>query len=285
MWVTKASGRMEKFSMNKIKRTCMRAGVSREDADLIANQIRQRVRNGMSTHEIFEMTLSLLKKKVPAAGARYDLKGAIMRLGPAGFVFEDMIAQILKEHGYTAKVHSMIKGGSGVLHEVDVVAGKTVSVRAGIVSNIRYYCIECKYHNSPGIYTGLKDVLYTYARFLDLQDGFKKGFCQRFDNAWLITNTKFSPDVKDYAKAKDMRLLSWDYPAGESLPDLIEQKKLYPITMLRNLDSNTQGNLAKANIIFCKTLLVTKIEKLNQKTGISVKKLKELIIEAEKIVA
>ncbi|MBU3897010.1 MAG: restriction endonuclease [Nanoarchaeota archaeon] len=275
---------MEKYNPTKIKRTCIRAGASREDADQIVKQVSARVKNGTSTQEILYMTLALLKKKVPSVGLKYDLKGAIMRIGPAGFVFEEMIAQILQEHGYTAKVHSMIKGGSGVIHEIDVIAGKSVSSQSGIESNIKYYSIECKYHNSPGIYTGLKDVLYTYARFLDLQDGFKKGYGPRFDQPWLITNTKFSPDVKQYAVAKGMRLLSWDYPRGESLPELIEAKKLYPITMLKNLDSNTQGNLAKANIIFCKTLIETKVEKLNQKTGISIRKLNEFIEEARRII-
>jgi len=284
MWVTKASGKLEKFSSSKIKRTCIRSGVSKSDAEEIADQVSSRVKNGMSTQEILYMTLALLKKKIPLAGLRYDLKGAIMRLGPAGFIFEEMIAQILKEHGYTAKVHSMLKGGSGVIHEVDVIAGKPVSTRAELQSNIKYYCIECKYHNSPGIYTGLKDVLYTYARFLDLQDGFKKDYGPRFDQSWLITNTKFSPDVIQYAVAKGMRLLSWDYPRGESLPELIESKKLYPITMLKNLDSNSQGNLAKANIIFCKTLVETKVEKLSEKTGISARKLNEFIQEAKNLI-
>lgn len=31
------------------------------------------------------------------------------------------------------------------------------------------YMIECKFHNVP-IYTGLKEVMYTYARFLDVKD-------------------------------------------------------------------------------------------------------------------
>ncbi|MDD5416636.1 MAG: restriction endonuclease [Candidatus Aenigmarchaeota archaeon] len=283
MWIVKASGRMEKFNINKVKRTCIRAGVSRDDANKIANQVAARVRSGMSTRDILNITLSLLKKKAPQAGIKYDLKGALMRLGPAGFIFEELVSQILKEYGYTAKVHSLIKGGSGVIHEVDIVAGKPITSKSGIESGIKYYSIECKYHNAPGIYTGLKDVLYTYARFLDLQDGFKKGYTQKFDQPWLCTNTKFSSDVISYALSKNIRLLSWDYPAGESLSKMIEDKKLYPITMLRNLDTNTQGNLAKSNIIFCKTLVETKIEKLNQKTGISIRKLKELREQAAKI--
>jgi hypothetical protein len=285
MWITKASGKLEKFNVNKVRRTCMRAGAARELADKVAKQVQQRVRNGMSSSDILNMTLSMLRREMPDVAARYDLKGALLRLGPTGFIFEELIAQLLREHGYSAKVHSLIKGGSGVIHEVDVIAVKTIKKSTILNSSSKVYSIECKYHNSPGIFTGIKDVLYTYARFLDLQDGFKAGTCQKFDQPWLVTNTRFSRDVLQYAVAKNLRLMSWDYPAGESLRDMIDQKKLYPITVLRTLDVDTGIKFANANIVFVNTLLKTSIEKLNQKTGVPVKKLKELILEAQRVMA
>ncbi len=285
MWVVKASGKMEKFNVNKVRRTCVRAGASKDVAERISKQVQQRVRNGMSTQEILTMTLSLLRRETPQIAARYDLKGALLRIGPAGFIFEELIAQVLREHGYKTRVHNMIKGGSEVMHEIDVIAIKpTVVPKIVDVPSSKTYAIECKYHNSPGIYTGVKEVLYTFARFLDLQDGYKKGFCEKFDQSWLVTNTKFSRDTLKYGISKNIRMLSWDHPKGESLRDLIEQKKLYPITVLRNLDTNTQGKLAQSNIVLVNTLLNTKIEKLSLKTGISVKKLQELIKEAQNII-
>ena len=56
--------------------------------------------------------------------------------------------------------------GKCASHEIDVIADKGDSLR---------YMIECKYHNSQGIYTGLKEALYTHARFLDLNNGYKLG--------------------------------------------------------------------------------------------------------------
>ncbi len=285
MWITKASGKMEKFNINKVRRTCIRAGASRELADTIAKQVRQRVKSGMTTREILDITLSLLKREMPHVAKRYDLKGALLRLGPGGFNFETLIAHLLREYGYKTKVHSMVKGGSEVMHEIDVVAAKPIKVPEIIKEpNMKYFPIECKYHNSPGIFTGIKDVLYTYARFLDLQDGFKKGYCHKFNNSWLATNTKFSRDAINYAIAKNIKLLSWDHPKGESLRELMMQKSLYPVTVLRKLDTNTQGKLANADIILLNTLLKKDIKTLNKKTGISVRKLKELVAESEKII-
>ena len=64
----------------------------------------------------------------------------------------------------------------------------------------------------------------------------------------------------------------------------MDKKKLYPITSLRRLDTNTQGKLAHANIILVNTILKTDIRKLNKRTGISLRILNELKQEAEKII-
>jgi len=286
VWIVKASGKMEKFNVNKVKRTCRRAGASRELADKIAKHVQQRVKPGMTTREILNITLSLLRRDIPGVAARYDLKGALLRLGPGGFVFEHLVAQVLAAHGYKTKVRSMIKGGSGVIHEVDVVAVKPIkSPKIVKVPKMRTYQIECKYHSSPGVFTGIKDVLYTHARFIDIQKGFKKGYGQKFDQAWLCTNTKFSRDVIRYAIPSGIRLLSWDHPKGEGLRDLMDEKRLYPITVLRKLDRDSQEKLVGANIVLLNTLLKTNIEKLNLITGIPTKQLKELIKEAEQIIA
>ena len=94
VWIVKASGKMEKFNVNKVKRTCRRAGASRELADRIARQVQQRVKPGMTTKEILNITLSLLRREIPDVATRYDLKGALLRLGPGGFVLLTLIQQL-----------------------------------------------------------------------------------------------------------------------------------------------------------------------------------------------
>jgi Holliday junction resolvase len=272
MWVVKASGEYEKFNRNKIKRTCVRAGAPRELADKISKEVERRAKDGMTTKQILNITLRILRKELPTIAIRYDLKGAMLRLGPAGFPFESLVAEILREYDYKAKVRSLLNG-TCVGHEIDVIATK----------NKKSFLIECKYHNSPGIYTGIKEVLYTYARLLDLKEGFKKGKCQKLDEAWVVSNTRFSPDAIKYANCKKIRIIGWKHPAGDSLENMIEKKKLYPITMLRKMDRYSQSKFAKSGLLLSKDLIKYDINKLNKMTGVTKKKLTELIEEAKKL--
>jgi len=272
MYVVKASGETEKFDPKKIERTCLKAGASEELADKIVKEVEKRSYNGISTKEILHIALSMLRKKKPIIASRYDLKGAIFRLGPAGFTFEHLIGEIFKEYGYSTKVHSILRGGC-VSHEIDVIVTKGND----------NYMIECKYHNIPGIYTGLREVLYTYARFLDLQDGYKKGFCRKFNQPWLVCNTKFSEDAIQYSNCKDMRLIGWNYPENQGLEYLIEKNKLYPITMLRDLDAESLEKLANVNLVLVKDLVRISVKELSEVTKINKNKLKILSDEAREI--
>jgi Holliday junction resolvase len=272
MWIVKASGETEKFDSEKIKRTCMKAGASEELANKIAKEVENKSYDRISTKEILHITLSLLKKEKPMVAARYDLKGAIFRLGPAGFTFEHLVAEILKEYEYGTKVHTIIRGGC-VSHEIDIIATKENN----------NYMVECKYHNIPGLYTGLREALYTYARFLDLQDGFKSGLCRKFNQPWLVCNTKFSEDAVQYANCKDMRLIGWNYPANQGLEYMIEKNKLYPITMLRKLDGESLEKLANANLLLIKDLVRINIKEISEITKIPKNKLKILSDEAKDI--
>jgi len=272
MWVVKASGETEKFDPKKIKRTCLRAGVSEELANKIVKEVKKKSYNGISTKEILNITLKLLNKKKPHVAARYDLKGAMFRLGPAGFIFEHFIGEILKEYKYTTKVHNILKG-SCVSHEVDIIATK----------RNKNYMIECKYHNLPGIYTGLREVLYTYARFLDLLDGAKQKLCQRFEQAWLVCNTKFSEDAIQYSKCKGIKLVGWNYPEDNSLKTLIEKKKLYPITMIRSLDAGSLDKMSYSDFVLAIDLLRIPLKELKSITKIPIKKLRKFKEEAKEV--
>jgi len=272
MRVVKTTGEVEEFNPEKIIRTCLRAGASRELAEKIVNKVERRSYDGIQTRKILRMVIKLLKKELPHVAARYDLKGSIFRLGPAGFTFEQYVAEILREYGYKTKTNLIIRGAS-VKHEIDVVASK----------QNKNYMIECKYHNMPGIYTGLKVVLYTYARFLDLKDGWKRGLSQQFSQAWLVCNTKFSEDAIQYANRKRLRLIGWKCPSNHSLEVMIGEKKLYPITILRSLDKGSQNKLASVGLVLAIDLIRKDIREINRMTGIGMKKLNVLVEEAKKI--
>ncbi|NDB88862.1 MAG: hypothetical protein EB164_08130 [Thaumarchaeota archaeon] len=126
------------------------------------------------------------------------------------------------------------------------------------------WLVECKYHNFPGRYTGLKESLYTHARFLDLAD--------KFDNEMLVCNTKVSPEAVTYATCIGQKLLSWRFPPQMGLEKMIEEKKLYPITILSPSKKELEI-LAKNNLMIAKDLLDIDIYEFAQKTRIPIKRL------------
>ena len=90
MYVLKASGKKEEFNPNKLKGTLLRAGASNKTANDIVKEIEGKIKDGTKTREILDMALELLKDKSPEISARYDLKRAVMSLGPTGFPFEKL---------------------------------------------------------------------------------------------------------------------------------------------------------------------------------------------------
>jgi hypothetical protein len=272
IFVVKASGERQPFDVEKIRKTCERAGASKKLAAQVAAAVEKKAYDGMTTKEVLNLILKELEKEQPHVAARYDLKGAIMRLGPAGFLFEQLLAELLLEYGYKTQVHMIARGGC-VSHEIDVVAKSKEELAA----------IEAKYHNAPGIYTGVKDALYVWARYLDLKEGAKKGTCPDFNSIWLATNTKFSSDAMAYAECKRMKLLGWRYPPKNGLQDMLEAKKLYPITVMRTLDPDSLRKLSEAQMMLCKDLIEHGLEDLEKMTGISPRKLRALQQEANMI--
>lgn len=258
MKIQKASGEIEIFNPRKIYKTLIETGASRGLAQEIADAVRKKAREGITTHKILEIILYKLKNH-PGIRARYDLKRAIMSLGPTGFPFERYFADILKEHGYKTSVGNIVKGKK-ITHEIDILAEKK-----------KTYMIECKYHNEPGKPTKLQPALYTYARFLDLR--------KPMDQPWLATNTKCSRDAKEYALGVGLKITSWKYPEKESLLKLIETKKLYPITILKNLDTKTKHKLFEADIVLAKNLQNYTVAQLKEKTELSEKQIKKILNE------
>ena len=278
IFVKKNSGELELYNPRKIEKSCIKAGASKKEAEEIIREIEKILYDGITTKEIYNEVLKLLKEKNAVAGVKYRLKEAIMNLGPEGFAFETFFSKILNNLGYNTVLRKLIKGLC-VTHEIDIIAEKYEG------NQIKRIMVECKYHNLTGIYTGLKEALYTYARFLDLKDGWIKGLCEKFDEAWLVTNTKFSEEAKEYAKCKGMKIIGWNYPLNQGLETLIENnKKLYPITILMNIKKIDLKKFSSANLIVINDILEKSCEKIVEETGISLDEALEIKREAEKII-
>jgi hypothetical protein len=121
--------------------------------------------------------------------------------------------------GFEPMVRQRLSGRC-VIHELDVVYSDKSGKKFA----------EMKYHNQYGIYTGLKEAMYTYMRLLDLNEG-KQGFA----GAELVSNTKVSDDAIGFARCRGMGIIAWKYPPGRGLEVVIEEMKLYPITSFEGL--------------------------------------------------
>ncbi|HED05627.1 MAG TPA: hypothetical protein ENI61_02950, partial [Ignavibacteria bacterium] len=119
MQVIKASGKKEEFKPKKVLGTLLRAGASKKLANEVLEEVEKKVHEGTTTKKILETTLRLLKNKKPEVGAIYDLKRAIMGLGPTGFPFEKFFAEILKNYGYEVQLNRNLKG-KFITHEIDI---------------------------------------------------------------------------------------------------------------------------------------------------------------------
>lgn len=237
--VLKADKTREPFSEQKVMDSISRARIPHQLRGEVLSHVKSKLYEGISTREIYQHILEFLDTSPkPYIKTRYSLKESIMQLGPTGYPFEDFISKLLQSRGYSTTVRQLIRGKC-VTHEIDIVAEK----------NGRRAMIEAKFHNSPGVRSEIHVALYTQARFEDIKE--KNGI----DEAWLVTNTKTTIDANTYANCAGMRILSWDYPIGEGLRELIEESKLHPITMLTTLSQSQKMTLLENHIVLCKDIL------------------------------
>lgn len=244
--IHKASGEKERFSQYKLAASLLRAGFTGGHARSIAQKVSGAIGPRSSSNEIYRRTIKETKQVDPVLGMRYQLKRAIMELGPSGYAFEDYIGQVLAHYGYQAQVGAMAPGRC-VIHEVDVLA----------VKDGRHIMIECKYHNQLGVKSDLHVALYTQARFLDLRAAWEQNKNDRHEihEGWLVTNTKLTSQGAQYADCVGLRVISWNYPKQNNLQEIIEQKALYPITILSGLSREQKRVLLNNNIVLIHDVL------------------------------
>lgn len=264
MEIIKASGEKENFSTKKLATTMREAGASKRLINETVFLVKSKIKSNTTTEEILNIALKNLKKE-PGVAERYNLKRAMMELGPTGFPFEEYIAEVLRNYGYTTTTDLSLKG-KVIYQEVDIVAEKE-----------KKFMIECKYHNEPGTDTRLQPAMYTYARFLDLSQ-------HKFDQPWLITNTKCTVDAIGYAKGVNLKITSWNFPKDESLIKLISKKNLYPVTILF-LNKEIKEKLLINKIVLLETLAEKDIKELYKRTNIPIKELEKIQNKAREILA
>lgn len=272
--VTKADGSKQPFDKNKIVRTAVRMHSSFEEAEEIANKIEAKVYEGIHTKKILQMIFTYLRQRYPKYKHVRDLREAISLLRPKPD-FEKFVAVLLSAKGYSVETNKILQGKC-VDHEIDVIAGKPPEM----------VYVEVKHHFQPHTYTGLDVFLETNSALQDLQEGFlaaKQDY--NFKKAMIVVNTKISDHAKYYANCRGISYLAWRAPENEGMEFLIEDKKLYPITYLRELDDDSHRKLGDNGIVTIKQLVEEDFTNLKKITKIQKGKLRALVSSANAILA
>ncbi|MCF8390346.1 MAG: restriction endonuclease [Bacteroidales bacterium] len=243
--IKKASGEEEIFSPEKLKRSLINAGAQEETVKKIVADVEQWISPGIPTRKIYSRAFSLLRREKTCSSLRYRLKQAILELGPTGYPFEVLTGQLFQHMGFETEV-GLILEGKCVTHEMDVIATKDSS----------QHLVECKYHKDQGKHVSIQVPLYVRSRVDDIIA--KRQEMAEFKNftftAWVITNTRFSDDSVQYSNCRGLKLLAWNYPPGNGLKENIEKFKIYPVTVLRNLNIKEKQFLLEHNIVTCSQL-------------------------------
>lgn len=220
------------------------------------------------------MIFRYLKNYHPKIKHQIDLREAISLLRPKPD-FEQFIRLILHEQGYKLTSNRIIRGKC-VEHEIDGVArkgGETLMV-------------EIKHHYNHHTYTGLDPLRIAWATLQDLTEGYTLDLnSENFTGAIIICNTKFSKHAKQYAECKGLLNIGWKEPPEQGLERMVEENKLYPITILRELNKKERIALLGQEIILLNQLVTHDVNTLSKRTSIPRPKIHRIIKESEEILS
>ncbi len=243
--VRKASGELEAFDSGKLEQSLRAAGADEAMAAEILADIAGWLTEGVSTRKIYARALSRLGRRKKIAGARYRVKNALMELGPTGHPFEAFTGEIFRAKGYATEV-AVTVDGAAVTHEMDVIA----------TGSGRQHLVECKYSQSRDGHVSIQVPMYVRSRVDDIVAVRRNRpeFADLRFVGWVVTNTRFSDDSMRFSAHYGIELLSWDYPAGEGLREIIDRDRLYPVTVLQTLNQREREGLVALGLVTCSLL-------------------------------
>lgn len=270
VFVTKADGSRQLFDREKVVKTCLRMGVNRRIAFEVADEVEARLYDGIPTKKVLQMIFRLLRKHRPSIQHFLDLKKglSLMNSKPE---FERFVQILLAHHGFEVSPSQILRGKC-VGHEVDAVARK-----GGVT-----YFVEAKHHSNYHTPTGLDESRIARAVLEDVTEGFALGKTDaKIDRAMIVTNTRYSEHASRYGECRNILQIGWSSPKTLGLQNLIEEKKLYPLSCIKGLNSETKMKLVNSGIVLMKQLLEEDPSKLARETGIPLGTLKKIIEKAE----
>ncbi len=259
--IRKANGQLEEFDPQKLKNSLKRSGASNSEAEAVYKLVAPYIKNKVSTNYIYSLSHKFLRNINRRSFFLYSLKKAMLKLGPAGYTFEQYFADLMKAYGFKTETNLTLKGKC-IRHEIDVLGTKHNLVVS----------VECKYHSNAQRASDAKVALYVHSRFKDLENVLKKRYLKPNYEGWLVTNTRLTIDAINYASCMNFKAISWNYPQEYSLKKMIEDKKLYPVTILSGIKARLSDKLIKNNIILIKDIIPIDTKTLMSMLDITQKK-------------
>ena len=272
VYIIKADGSRQIFEKWKVVRSCVRLGLSEKDASIVADRVESEIYEGITTKQILKLIFKHMRKFKPEIKYQIDLREAVCSLRPKPD-FELFIARLLEEEGYRVKRNIVLRGKC-IDHEIDCIAEKD--------GDVLY--VEIKHHLNPHVFTGVDVFLKSYAKFLDLREGYKIGNHKvNFSKILIVCSTKISDQALRYADCIKISYIAWKVPKKRSLEEIITEKKLYPITFLKSLRFEEQTKLSDNGFILLKDLIKTPIKIIEEKTGMEGKRIEKLVEISKKL--
>jgi HJR/Mrr/RecB family endonuclease len=271
VFVTKADGSRQIFDREKVVKTCLRMGANRRIANEIADEVEARLYDGMPTNKVLQLIFRLLRKHTPTIQHFLDLRKGLSLMGSKP-EFEKFVQILLAHHGFEVTPNQIIKGRC-VGHEVDAVARKD-----GVT-----YFVEAKHHSNYHTPTGLDESRVARAVLEDVTEGFALGKNDvQINRAMIVTNTRYSEHARRYGKCRDILQIGWSSPKTLALQNMIEEKKLYPLSCIKGLNSGIKMKLVNSGIVLMKQLIKGKPAKIARETGVSRENIQRILEKAKK---
>lgn len=272
MKIKKRSGAVVHFERIKLLNSLINAGAEKSIAEHVVQEIEGQLYDGISARQLYTMAFKLLKKQSNAHAARYNLKGALQQLGPAGFVFEKFIARLFDEESFETRTNLILEGKC-VSHELDVIIRKDSKTEM----------VECKFHSRSETNSDVKVPMYILSRFNDLKQHPHVVFGENctISSCWIVTNNRFTKDAIQFATCSGLKLLSWDYPHKSNLKTKIDDNQLYPITCLTTLTLAEKTELLANELILANDLLMN--QQLLEQLGLSATRKSNILREVSEL--
>jgi hypothetical protein len=265
-YVIKSNREKEPYQKGKIINSLKRLNIDQQNIDKILLRIDEELPEVISTKKLFQFIFDSLKEIQPSASFKFNIKQAIFKLGPAGYPFEKFVAHLFKLSGYEVQ-HNIFLPGKCLVYEIDLLAKKDELLYIG----------ECKFHQNTWQINDVKVVLYSYARFLDIQENMPQKVMPM-----VITNTRFTSEAIKFAECYKIDLLAWDWPQ-QSLSYLVDFYKAYPLTIFDFLPLKALQKFFDYDIVLIQDVLNKNQNYLKKISGLNEREIEKLILQIKGI--